>query len=748
VQAQVTGVSYTVSPLGTRVYWDDDAGLDDDYLYGGELGFGFGEYLELGGIYVFNNDIETDFGDFSGDNPAVMERIAALPSRDVGVQRYGGKLRVNLGRGSIVPFLTAGTGLLSLDVDGTGTHEQIYVTGGLGVKLSVSGRYTVSLAAENLAYRYNPGTVFFTDADLDQIGLARADFNEQEVANWAATASLKFYLGGRQRDQITDIDRALQSQFRGGNFRLSVEPFYGQINFADELQADFGEDQTVAGVNAGVDLGPYLGLRAFYWRGTEDADALDTELPEGFEDLTLYGGELDLRFGRNIAGSLAPYLILGAGYADIDGNFDEDSEGSRYFATGGLGVELPLSSALTVQGAARSVLMSTEDPEDLSEPSSVFANWMYTVGVAFNLGGSGRTVGEAVEAEQRETRTRQAALEQQLTDIQARLDSLETARAAEDSLAMTRTVAEDTLVTEDVAVEVEEERSNISDRTITLPVPETGEIYIRFGDPAPAQQTSVAPPIFVGATPQQPVMLPPDTSRFAARPPARVRGDTLSAARIQQIAREAARQELAAQQPDEGGVQQDDLDRLERSLEREIARLRNDVQQLEERELRAERQQLQDGAPDDTTAARPRSQNSWIASLQQREFAGVFPFLGVRVGEGAEQGLLGVRADFRLPGRRVRFWPEAAIGIGSESSLNVLANLAVPLEVDLPAQPYLGAGVGVVTDSGIFSGADLVLNTFAGFEYTFTGGGSAFVEFSTLDFFDFNRLLVGYRLTF
>jgi len=317
--AQVTGVSYTVSPLGTRVYWDDDAGLEDSYLYGGELGFGFGEYLELGGIYVFNNDIETDFSAFSGENAAVMARIAALPPREVQLQRYGGKLRVNLGRGAIVPFVTAGTGLLSLDVDGTGTHEQIYVTGGLGVKLSVDSRYTVSLAAENLAYRYNPGTAFFTDADLAQVGLTRADFNEQEVANWAATASLKFYLGGRQRDQITDIDRALQDQFRGGNFRLAVEPFYGQINFADELQADFGEDQTVAGLNAGVDLGPYLGLRAFYWRGTEDADALDTELPEGFEDLTLYGGELDLRFGRNIAGSLAPYLILGAGYADVDG---------------------------------------------------------------------------------------------------------------------------------------------------------------------------------------------------------------------------------------------------------------------------------------------------------------------------------------------------------------------------------------------------------------------------------------------
>jgi hypothetical protein len=128
---------------------------------------------------------------------------------------------------------------------------------------------------------------------------------------------------------------------------------------------------------------------------------------------------------------------------------------------------------------------------------------------------------------------------------------------------------------------------------------------------------------------------------------------------------------------------------------------------------------------------------------------GALPFLGARLGEGADQALIGVRADFRLPGRSVRFWPEAAIGIGSESSINVLANLALPLEeVELPAQPYVGAGVGVVTDDGLFSGADLVLNTFAGFEYTFANGASTFAEFSTLDFFDFNRILVGYRLTF
>ena len=743
-QAQVTGVSYTLSPIGSRVYWEDDAGLEDAYLYGGELGFGFGEYLELGGIYLFNNEVETDFSDFSGDNSAVLDRIAALPGRDVELRRYGGKLRLNVGRGSLVPFVTAGTGIIRFDVDGTGEHEQIYVAGGLGVTLSIDSRYTVSVAAENLAYRYNPGTVFFTDADLREIGLSRAAFNEQEVANWAATASLKFYLGGRSRAELTDIDRALQRQFTGGDFRLAVEPFYGQINFADELHEAFGADQTVAGINAGVDLGPYLGLRGFYWRGTEDADALDTDLPDGFEDLTLYGAELDLRFGRQL-GSVAPYLILGAGYADLDGDFEEDSEGSRSFATGGLGVELPISSALTVQGAARSVLMSTEDPDDLSAPSSVLASWMYTVGVAFNLGGSGRTVGGVVEEQQREARTRQAALEQELARLQGRLDSLETARATADSLAIprtTRTVMEDTLVVRD---DVDAARSNLSGRTITLPVPETGEIYIRFGEPAaPAPSEPVyGPPVVVGGAQAYPFVRP-DTMGMQYR--TGVGG--LSADEVRRLAREAARREVDARR----GVSEDELEnvenRLERRLDRELARLRADLRELQERERVAERQALRDTAADTVTTRRATA-NSWVASFQQREFAGALPFVGFRAGEGDEQFLIGGRADFRLPGRRARLWPEVALGIGSDVSLNAIANLAVPLDVvDLPVQPYVGAGLGVVTDSGIFSGPDLVLNALGGVSYTFTGGGSAFAEFSTLDFFDFNRVLVGYRIRF
>lgn len=757
--AQVTGVSYTLSPIGTRVYWDDDAGLDDGYMYGGELGLGFGEFVELGGLYLQGTSFETDFSDFSTNNDAILDRLALLESRDVEVQRYGGKLRLNIGTGNIVPFLTGGTGILRFDVDGTGEHEQIYLNGGAGITLSLADRYTLSLAAERLAYRYNPGTVFFTDADLAAVGLQRTDFNSQEVANWAATASLKFYLGGRAEGELTDIDRALQNQFRGGGFGLAVDPFYGQINFADELQGVFGEDQRLAGVNAGFDLGPYLGLRGFYWRSVEDEDALDSDLPEEFGDLALYGGELNFRFGggSGLTSGLSPFLILGGGYADVDGNFDEDSEESRYFATGGIGIDLPLSSALTIQGAARSVLMSTQDAEDLSEPSNVFASWMYTAGLSFTLGADGRTAGSAIERrlaqQEAEREEQQERIEAELARIQARLDSLDQAGPRTLPMAMRteeRLVMDTTVVDGDTVI-VRERRiterpgdgARTARETVTLPVPETGEIYIRFGEP-PQTRTYVAPGLAIAM------------------------GDSMMQQRsMQQRVQPAGRQDttvIRVEGGDQRRMAEDDYedrleeleDRLERQYQRQIDDLRDDLREARRDQDRTDVNVTTGGGAvqRDTVYVVPDSVSTadgLIAQFQQRELVGASPLIGVRVGEGAEVFLIGGRADFRFPGRKVRFLPEATIGFGEATALSLFGNLAVPLELSerrLAVQPYVGAGIGVVTDGGLFSGPDLALNLLAGAEYTTPNGLTFFGEFSTLDFFDFNRILVGYRFRF
>jgi len=45
IKAQVQGISYTLSPSGEYVFWSKEAGLSDNFLVGGQLGFGFGQFV-------------------------------------------------------------------------------------------------------------------------------------------------------------------------------------------------------------------------------------------------------------------------------------------------------------------------------------------------------------------------------------------------------------------------------------------------------------------------------------------------------------------------------------------------------------------------------------------------------------------------------------------------------------------------------------------------------------------------------
>jgi len=744
--AQVTGLSYTFSGLGSRVFWDDEAGLDEGFVYGGELGLGFGEALELSGLYVLGDDFKTDFSMLTSDE-AIRAILATLPARTVDVRRFGGRLRLNvgtfqfnLGRGKVVPFLSAGTGIIRFAPVDLDRSESIYLDASVGFAVSLAHRYTLSLAAENTVYRYSPGTTFFTEAELNEAGLTIDGFSQQTVYNPAATLALKLYLGGRQPGELSALDQALQRQFGGNRFRLAVEPFYGQIDFNDAF--DFPQSQALVGLGVGFDLGAYVGLRAFYWRATNEESLLEDGLPDDLYDLQFYGGELNLSFGRQLGRGITPYLLLGGGYVDIGENYVEQTglqPENRYFASGGLGVEIPVSASLKLQGNVRSLLMSTEDVEDLSRPGNVFASFMYSAGLNFHLGGRGAEAGDLIEGQiassQAESRDRDAALERALARLQARLDSLEAVRAVPGTTAAAGPMPllrADTMVVEgDTMVVmresgVAEARSNISDRTITVPVPEQGEIYIRFGEPeAPRVETVYAPPTVITLG----------------------QGDSLGAsgltdAQIQALVRQEM-QALASQgeslTPEELAANMQALEaRLERRLAEEARRLRTEMATPSGEAASPE-------AGQDRPA--PVRQEGILSGIGRREREGISPYLGYRSGEGPSQVLLGVRAHYRVGGRRLRFMPEFALGFGDGTSINAASNVVLPLAPNGRINPYAGAGIGLLSDAG-FSGLNLALNLLGGVEYTVRDGMTFFGEYSTFDFLEVGRVLFGYRLRF
>ena len=822
--AQVAGIGYRLSPSATYVDFEGDAGLDDGLLYGGGIGLSFGEFVELGGGYQFGDGFETDFSGFSGleDAPELAEALAGLDPRTVKVERYGGTLRLNLGTAGIVPFLTAGTGLIRFSPDGLDATRNIYLSGGGGLQLTGADRYALAVSVEDLAYRYDPASTFFTPADLASVGLDFADFNQTTVNNLTVRGTVQLYLGGRRPGSDTEVDRELRRQFSGGLSGLSLflEPTYGRVRFDEAF--DY-RDQAFVGGEVGFDLGPLVGLRGFYMRGVED------DSPTSFESIRMVGGALRLRLSEG--GQFVPFVSVGGGYLDVLDDYATDASAEpgnalaedRPFATGGAGVELALSPRFRIIGEARALLMSTRDEQDLSQPENVFVSPYYRAGVSFGLGGD---AGDGVQAVRREeleaererlTAEREAVRAEALDRIAELEAELAAARAegdaeavevleAEREVAIDRAVRPDAdlaampertvverqndadeivdgqTVTEEVVVDETGQRTvtrtvreapESTDRMVTIPLPEQGELYVRYGPPGG---------VLIGDGMATGEIV---TSDAAAAP-------ALDEAEIRTLIRESLRESLAAQ--GDAPLTEGDLGDIERSIENRIAdriasrmaapsgasdsrvaalERRQDDLLDEIRALRVElatrpetpvvvRQPADDDADQGVTVVTPAPRPTVTPT---RTALGpsfqISPTAGFGLGAGPDGILVGARVDYET-GRSFHYVPELLVTVGGTRSVTANADVAF----DVPAsgfadvgRPYVRTGVGLVS----YGGSDEIPATFdeeiddGGTTLTFNlglgadleaGGGRLFVDFSTGNLGRFNRLTAGYRFPF
>ncbi|RMH69827.1 MAG: hypothetical protein D6685_00760 [Bacteroidetes bacterium] len=773
-RAQVQGLSYTLAPTAERVYWTDNAGLESGLLYGGQLGLGFGEFVELNGLYLAGRDFGTNFGAFSGLDPVYQELLAGLSARRVDVTRLGGDLKLNVPVGSLVPFLTLGTGLLRFDPENRGRSERIYLSGGAGLQFSLASRYTLTLAAENLTYRYNAGSMFFSDEDLQDLGLGPQNFNQVQVSNWAVRAALQFYLGGRERGAMTEVDQALRQQFERGlrGLTIPVEPFIGQVEFDASLP--YQSSHRVAGVQAGLDFGSYVGVRGTYWQ------SLDSGTLAGAEDLRAYGGELRLNLGGDGAQSLNPFITLGGGYLDAGNAYvgrDSLAVSDAPYATGGAGIILPVSDRLRFRVMARALLMSNDDPEDISQPSDVKTSYMYSAGLTFALGGrsaqaglpAGSPAAEATEAadgaadespELRELRAELAASRARLDSLQALLErGGEPARTPATPPAAAQTPAAtparaDTVRPATPPPTVVRPARGGQPQMVTLPVPQEGELYIRFGQPGGVsiesyfEETTGRP---VG-TPAQPRA---DTTQTAAVPAALPAGAGLTAAQIRQIVQETVRAELQQQRAAEptSTVTAEELERqlrerLDQMEERLQERIRQQALELREAQARQAAIVQQTPPPVDVRVESPAGGASGGTAFLQHE--GVRPYLGYGFGRGPDQFLLGVRWTYgtRISGP-ARFRLAFTLGFGqNETAINPSLGGVYPvrLEALAPVVPYAGLGLGLLTYNELAT-VDITYDVILGASVPF-GPGDAYLEYNTLDLFDIHRFLAGYRIRF
>jgi len=757
---QFRDVGYTLEPGVQGIFEDDAAAIGSTPLYGGALGLSFGRYFQASAEYFMNTGATTDFSN--------VDRLEGLVNRDVDVRRLGTRLRFNLYDRRVIPYLMVGSGVMQFDPAGAERTRTIYGTAGGGVTFSAYDRYRISLGAEMLGYRYDPVATF-----LGPTGAQNFETGTTLVTSPALTASLALYLGGRSLDEQTAVDQALQEQFGNGGFlrgvQLYVNPFHGRIEFNDAL--GFPKDQNMSGVNAGVSLGPYVGLRGFYWRGREGSVVTDN-LTGGFEDLQMYGGELKLRLNLAPGRGFVPYAKVGGGYLDVLGAYTGDIPENttppedRFFGTGGIGLEVPITRSVKLSGGARGLVMDNPNTVEAGDPGDLYGSLMYTAGIEFRMGGGddrpvpgprpepvlapadtpdadtpamADTPGadEEMSAEER-LLARVDSLERQLTALQtggARPASGgQMAPRADTSMRPTTPAPR---------------RSNLSDRTMTVPVPESGEIYVRFGEDGRPQTTQEPPQ----AAAQAEGDVPQDVEqrvRKALRQKLQQQGradsaQALTDADIERLIQRTVRN--AMNQREQTTAQRGQTAQAQR-----IQQLQNQVDQLQRRLQEQEDEQQEASRP--TAAPTPTAASTpFYRQTLGRPLTYLVPIVGFRGGKVTNQAHIGVRADYRTsPTSRFRIVPEFGLGVGNgqlspsflfSGEYSFLRETTTEL-VGVPIEPYAGLGAGISSLGG-FTFEPVLVGTF-GLDYRFRSGRRVFLEYSTFDAFSSHRVHVGFRV--
>lgn len=304
--------------------------------------------------------------------------------RDVDITRYGGELKLNLSTGVFLPYLTLGTGIQEIEAEGLNLNKQIFIDAGVGVIISAGDRVTLGLQAINSRYRYNAGASLMSDEERLAYEVDPADFRNEIISNWSGRATLGIYLGGRRPSELSRIDEAYKDNFSSGFSGLNI-PIGVEVSKMD-FDADLPyRDTWLGGAEGGLNFGPLVGIRAFYWRSLEDGRETDLD----FDELSMYGGMLN--FKLNDGKGISPWLSVGGGNIHVSDEYigrdvDLSIARNKPFALGGVGLDVPLSKAIKLRGFVRSILTTNEDYDDFSQPSDINTSWSYGGSLNFVIG--------------------------------------------------------------------------------------------------------------------------------------------------------------------------------------------------------------------------------------------------------------------------------------------------------------------------------------------------------------------------
>ena len=375
--AQVKDISFAVAPTADYVWLPKKTAVTNGFMAGGYVGFGFGRNLELLGSYKHSIGLKSTLDGY--DAPAAISNV--FEAKDVSVYRWGGELKGNIPMAySFQPYVTLGSGVQTIKANDL-SQNQVYFGLGIGSKFNLARRLTLNIEAKATHFSLDSRNILYKPTEANTSAYNSWINNNVEDKShlaWSVGAGLELYLGGRNPNELTELDQVYTS-LKG--FKVVIEPTLGYLNFSDDSNL---RDAYFGGLALGVDFTEYIGVRGYYHRAMKDE-----KFSAEFDKLSIYGGDFLARL--NVAKGVVPYLQIGVGYMkvgdDYVGKVVSNTNTSGIFAKGGVGLAIPLGKRVELFGVAN--LMYTTRNEDVSSAlSSVHklqSNVFYNAGVRIKL---------------------------------------------------------------------------------------------------------------------------------------------------------------------------------------------------------------------------------------------------------------------------------------------------------------------------------------------------------------------------
>ena len=373
VSAQVKDISFAIAPTAEYVWWNKKSAIENGFMAGGYVGFGFGRNLELLGSYSQSLGFKSTI-----DGLSAPDNIKnAFVSTDVDVRRWGGELKGNIPMAySFQPYVTLGSGIQTIKANEVG-QDAVYFTFGLGAKFNLARRLTLNVQAKGSRFNLDASNILHKTSEPRTSTYNQwitNNVSDKNMFNWSVGAGLQLYLGGRNPNELTELDHSYTNL---KSFKFVVAPSLGYIKFDNDNNF---RDAYLAGASIGFDFTEYIGIRGFYYQAMNDE-----KISSSFDKLSLYGADFSARL--NVSNGVVPYITVGGGYLKAGNGYQGKvatvENESGIFAKGGIGLAIPLGKHLELFGAAN--LLYTTNNENatnaLKSPDKLQTNILYNAGI-------------------------------------------------------------------------------------------------------------------------------------------------------------------------------------------------------------------------------------------------------------------------------------------------------------------------------------------------------------------------------